>query len=382
MYFDYTQEQYLLRDSVRDLFSRRLAPAQLRTVLEGPDGFCRDTWRDLASLGLLWLLVPEAHGGAGMSLLDLALVLEEAGYHCLPAPLADTAIAFAPLVSRLGDAAQRSRWLEPLGEGSLVPTLALYEADGAYEPDRVQASARRDGDGYILAGEKAFVPFAEVADVFLVTAIAEGEGVGLFLVPRDASGVTVEPQPSLDLSQRVGFLSLDGVRLPASCLLGTPGPAVADALAATLDALRVGLAADMIGAGRRVLDMTLEHVRTRQQFDRPIGSFQAVKHKAADMKVQLEVAEAALRYAVLAVTEGYADAPQAVATAKALAHRASRFACAAGLQLHGGMGFTWEHDLHFFLKRAKRDELLLGDTAWQLERLAAVVIDGHDAPVS
>lgn len=367
MDFALTPEQTLLQRTARDVLASGMPMSRVRAAMDDARGLDDADWRRLAELGWPGLIVAEEHGGAGLGMIELALVLGEMGRVAMPGPFLSTIIAGRALAHG-GDDTQRRRWLPGLADGSRRATLALLEASARWDFDGVTAVARPDGDGWTLAGTKLFVPDAHVADL-VVCAVRRADDGEPTLVVFDAAEAVVTPQPSVDRTRRVCSVALDGVRIGADRLLA--GDATAT-LAAVLTEARVALAADMTGGAERVLEMTVEHVKTRRQFGQPIGAFQAVQHACADMMVAVECAKAATTYAAWAVAERADDAAVAAATAKATAGDAYRQVTAKAIQLHGGIGFTWEHDLHVYYKRAMSTEVTFGDATWSRE----IVADG------
>ena len=365
MDFAYTSEQALLQETARNAL-RAIAPmGYVRAMMADARGTTDDVWRQLAELGWTGMIFPEEYGGAGLGMLELAIVLHEMGRAALPGPFLASVLA-GRLLLHAGDDAQRRRWLPGIADGSRIATIALLEASARWELDAVTAAARPEAGGFRLAGTKLFVPDAHVADLVVcaVRRADDGEPVLVVVDPREAR---VAALPSVDGTRKICALELDGVLVPAAHLLA--GDA-ARALATTLDEARVALAADITGGAERVLEMTVEHVQTRRQFGQPIGAFQAVQHACADMMVAVECAKAATTYAAWALAEQADDAPIAAATAKATAGESYRHVTAKAIQLHGGIGFTWEHDLHVYYKRALSGDVTFGDATWSRELVA------------
>ncbi|MCC6766420.1 MAG: acyl-CoA dehydrogenase family protein [Deltaproteobacteria bacterium] len=365
MDFALTPEQTILQRTARAALAAVAPMTHVRAMMADARGTTDAVWRRLVELGWLGMAFAEDDGGAGLGLAELAIVLAETGRVALPGPFLATVIGGRAIVHG-GDAAQRRRWLPAICDGSRIATLAFLESAGRWRFDDVTAVARPDGGGFVLAGTKLFVPDAQVADL-VVCALRradDGEPI-LVVVERDAA--RVRPQPSVDGTRKICRLDLDGVRVAADAVLA--GDAVG-AIAAVLDEARVALAADMAGGAERVLEMTVEHVKTRRQFDQPIGAFQAVQHACADMMVAVECAKAAATYAAWAVDQRADDATVAAATAKATAGEAYRQVTAKAIQLHGGIGFTWEHDLHVYYKRAMSGEVSFGDAVASRELVA------------
>jgi alkylation response protein AidB-like acyl-CoA dehydrogenase len=375
MYFDFSAEQYMARDSARDFLAKRLPPARLRQLLETDTGFDGDVWRGLAELGWTSVLLPEEHGGLGLGFLDLALLLEESGRALLPAPIVETAVML-PVALEAGTAEQRRRWLPGIARGEVVATVALSGPDGFPLPAGIAVRARANGHGFILDGEALLVPFGDAARVVLTAARLEGEGpdaVALFLVEPGDRGVSWQPLPGLDPTLRTQALRLEGVRLGADRLIGNAGRG-GRVLDRALIAGAAAMALQAVGGAGQALTMAVEYAKVRQQFGRPIGSFQAVKHKCADMLVAYETARAGAYYAAWAVGAAAPDAAVAAATAKATSTEMFRYVAAEAIQVHGGIGFTWEHDLHLYFKRAKYLEFALGTPAHHRETVAAACL--------
>jgi alkylation response protein AidB-like acyl-CoA dehydrogenase len=374
--FDFTDEQRQLAASVREVVESRYSTRYVRRMLDDPRGFSKEFWRDAAELGWLGLLIPEEHGGVGLGPLELVAVQQELGRGVIPGPyLASGVLATAALV-RLGSASQQQRWLPRLASGGLVATLALPEARGGWDASAVALLADAGpGDRYRLSGQKRFVPDAHVADLFLVvariTGVAEHDATGVTVFAVDASmpGVSVRNQETIDPTHRLGELTLEGVELGPESVVGEPG-ATLPALESVLDLGRVALCAEMVGGAERALAMSTEYARTREQFGRPIGSFQAIQHKVADMMVKLEGARSMTFAAATSIAHGDPDASDDASIAKAWCGEAYRAITTEGVQIHGGLGFTWELDMHLYYKRARASEMLLGDTRFHRARIA------------
>ena len=372
MYFDFSKEQYMARDSAREFLAARMPVSRLRQLLETDTGFDEDVWAALAELGWTSVLLPEEHGGLGLSFLDLALLLEESGRALLPAPLVETAVML-PIALEAGSPAQRQRWLPGIARGEIVATAALAGREGFPLPRGIAVHARPDGGDFVLDGEALLLPFGGVAHVVLTAARLDGgttDGVALFVVEPGDGGVSWQPLVGLDPTLRMQALRLDGARLPADRLIGAPGQ-TCSALDRALDAAQTALALQAVGGAGRALEMAVEYAKVRQQFGRPIGSFQAIKHKCANMLVAYETARSGAYYAAWAVGAAAPDAREAAAMAKATSTEMFCLVAAEAVQVHGGIGFTWEHDLHFYLKRAKYLEFALGTPSQHRETVAA-----------
>ncbi len=373
-----SEEQLLLRDGVREFLTRECPVAQVRTWTEAGQGPPDAFWKQLAELGWLALPFPEAHGGAGLGPLDLAVVLEEMGRVLLPAAYLSSVILAGGAVLRAGDEAQRARLLPALAEGRLRATLALYELGGDWSPAGVALEARAADGGYRLRGAKHFVPDADRADRLAVVG-RSGAGVGLFWVDRHAPGVGVRRIATADRTRPVHAVELDDVSVSRDDVLGEPG-AVDAALDDLLDHARVALAAEMTGGAAAALDLAVAFARAREQFGQPIGSFQAIQHKCADMLLQVEGARSATYYAAWCLAEDPPAAHAAACMAKAWCSDAYRRVSGECIQIHGGLGFTWEQDPHVYFKRAKASEAAFGDATWHRERLARALFDRRKTP--
>jgi alkylation response protein AidB-like acyl-CoA dehydrogenase len=377
MDFDLSKPQKLLKESARALLARECGPGRVRELMGTETAHDDGLWEALAEQGWTGLVVPESEGGLGLGLVEMAAVAEEMGRACLPGAFLSTLTA-AALVERAGDAEQRVRYLGPIASGELKATVALLEESASWEPGAVRLSASRDGGGdFTLAGRKLFVPDAGVADLIVCVA-RDGDALALLPVGRGAEGLSVTPTPSMDATRKLYELAFDGVRVAASDALGADGDA-GGALAGALDVATAVLCAEMVGGMQWVLDASVEYAKTRQQFGRPVGSFQAVQHMCADMLLLTESARSAAYYAAWALTERDPKASLAVSVAKAYCSDAYREVANRGVQVHGGIGFTWEHDLQLYYKRGKSSETLFGDATYHRERVARHVVDGGSA---
>lgn len=375
MNFGFSEEQELLRKTARDFLAEHATTQRVREVMEGEDPvFDAKLWREIAELGWTGLALPEAHGGAGLSLIELCLLLEELGRCLAPVPLLPTAIA-GQMIALLGDATQQAEWLPRIASGEVRATLALTEAAGSDAPAALALEARRDGGEWVLSGSKHFVPDAAVADLLVVVARTGGQGeqgLGAFLVPSDAAGLTRRPLHSMDLLRPLAVLDFDAVRVPEVALLGDAADCW-PAIDRVLDRARVMLCAEMVGGAERCLEASVAYAKQRVQFGKPIGVNQAIKHKCADMLFQVESAKSITYYAAWAAVADEAEAALTAAMAKSYVSDAYREVAAENIQIHGGVGFTWEYDCHLYFKRAKSDEVWLGDATLERERVAQLL---------
>jgi alkylation response protein AidB-like acyl-CoA dehydrogenase len=362
----FTPEQEELRRTVRGFLADRSPSAQVRRLMETSEGLDRDVWHRMATeLGLHGLAVPEEYGGAGFGVVEQLVVFEETGRSLLCAPyfgsvgLATTALLAAE------DAAAAKDLLPGLAEGQTIATLAFTEDDGSWDPDATALRADVSGDSWALTGAKSFVVDGAVADLYLVVGRTD-RGLSIFAVDAGAPGLQRTPLETLDLTRKQVRLVFDGT--PAR-LVGEDG-AGRDILERTLDVAATLLAAEQVGGAQACLDMTVEYAKIRTQFGRKIGSFQAVKHRCADMLVAVESARSAAYHAGWAAANAPAELPVAAAMAKAVASETYVFCATETIQLHGGIGFTWEHDAHLYYRRAHSTALLLGDATYHRQLLA------------
>jgi alkylation response protein AidB-like acyl-CoA dehydrogenase len=376
MDFGFTEEQEMLRKLAHDFLAKESPIAYVRRMMEDDLGYSVETWRKMAELGWMGLVFPQDVGGAGLDMVDLAVVLEQMGRVVMPGPFFSTVLLGGMSLLEGGDEAQKARYLRPLVVGELKATLAALEGSARWEAEGIAATATADGGGFLLNGTKLFVPDAHVADLIVVAArtdVGKGEeGISLFAVDVPKDGVAVTTLETMDQTRKLCEVNLDKVRVGPDALLGARG-AGWEILLRVIDRAAVALCAEMCGGAERVLEMSVEYAKVRVQFDRPIGSFQAVQHKCAHMSMLVESAKAATYHAAWAVGHDAAAAPLAAAMAKSHASDAYRIVTGEAIQIHGGIGFTWEHDLHLYFKRAKASELTFGDGAFQRARVAELI---------
>jgi len=365
MYFDLTDEQQAIKSTARDFLASRFKSERMREIAAGDDGFDPDGWKQMAELGWPGLALPEEWGGQGLGIVDLAVLFEEMGYALAPSPLFSNTIVGLAL-SLCGSDDQRERYLRPLAEGERRGTPALWDAGSSVAPGTFTLEAKADGDGVVLDGEKTLVMDAASADFFLV-ATSDGRR---HLVDGGAEGVTVTPEEGIDPTRRFSSVRFDGVRVAAADTL----PAEAHEYFPVLHRVCVALSAESTGIAQRTMEMAVEYAKDRQQFGRPIGAYQAVSHRCAQMLLETENARSAVYGAAWAADAEPESLPLAASMAKAYASDAGWRVPDASIQVHGGIGFTWEHDLHFFLKRGRSNAALFGDAKWHRERVADVVL--------
>ncbi|HEX2850354.1 MAG TPA: acyl-CoA dehydrogenase family protein [Acidimicrobiales bacterium] len=366
MNFAFSEEQEELRKSVRRFLEQKSPETEVRRLMETTEGYDPAVWEQMGSqLGLQGLAIPEEYGGSGYSYVELIIVLEEMGRALLNAPYFSTVALAANALLQSGDDAAKKEYLPGIASGDTIATLAFTEESGRWDLDGIQMSATKSGDGYTLDGVKSFVLDGHTANLIIVAARADG-GLSLFAVDGDASGLTRTPLATMDQTRKQAKLEFSGT--PAR-LIGTAGGADA-ALQKTLDLAAIALSAEEVGGAQKCLEMSVEYAKVRVQFGRPIGSFQAIKHKCADMLLEVESAKSAAYYAGWAAADDSEEVPVVASLAKAYCSEAYFHAAAENIQIHGGIGFTWEHPAHLYFKRAKSSELFLGDPAYHRELLA------------
>ena len=372
MDFGFSEEQEMLRTMARDFLAKECPSTYVREMMEDERGFTDAFWSKMAELGWMGLILPEEHGGSGLGLVDLVVVLEEMGRAVVPGPFFSTMVGTMALLEGASDAL-KAEVLPRIATGDLKITLAHLEPSGRLDPGGITATATKSDGGYRLDGTKLFVPDAGTADLIIVVAREPGstgsDGVGLFLADREASGVAITPLKTMDQTRKLAEVKLDGVQVAGGRLVGSVGGGWA-LLDRIVDRAKVGLCAEMCGGAEKVLEMSVEYAKVREQFGRPIGSFQAIQHKCANMLVEVESSKSVTYYAAWAAATDIEEAPLAAAMAKAYCSEAYRHTAGEGIQIHGGIGFTWEHDMHLYFKRAKSSEVTFGDATWNRELVA------------
>jgi alkylation response protein AidB-like acyl-CoA dehydrogenase len=368
MLVGFTEEQVYLGQSCRSLLERVAGERDVRRLMATDHGMDGAVWARLYELGLVGLTVPERFGGLGGGLVDLGVVLEEMGRRLLPGPFFATEALAVQALRNAGDDAAARDHLAAIAAGTTTATLAVTEGTGRWDEPEVRLRADRVDGSWRLHGGKSYVPDGARADLLLVAA-RTGSGVGLFSVPGDARGLTRRPLPTMDQTRKQADLEFAGV--PAR-LIGDEGGAW-PGLARTIRICSVALAAEQVGGAQAVLDLVIEHARTREQFGRPIGAFQAVQHRCADMALDLEGARSAAYYGLRAMDEDGSEADTAASLAKAYCSAMYRRVTDMAVQIFGGIGLTWEHSIHLYFKRARSSEVLLGSPAFHRELVAQAI---------
>ena len=358
-------EQADLRESVRRFLADRAPLTRVREIMDAP-GHDEQVWTHAGSqLGLQGIAIPEEYGGAGFTFTEQAIILEELGAALYTGPYLASAVFAATALLACSDEAAKHDLLPGVASGETIATVAFTEDDGSWEPDAIRLTGTKDGDGWVLDGHKNFVLDGAVAGLLLVFGRTDA-GLALFAVPSSASGLGITRLATLDETRELARCEFASV--PAQ-LIGAADDGAA-ILRRVLDVAAIALAAEQLGGAQRAMDMAVEYAKIRHQFGRPIGSFQAIKHRCADLLMEVESLRSAVIYAAAAVAEDSPEVPTVAALVKALASETYFHVAAENIQIHGGIGFTWEHDAHLYFKRAKSSELFLGDPAYHRERLA------------
>jgi alkylation response protein AidB-like acyl-CoA dehydrogenase len=363
--FDLTDEQQMLQAAAREFLAARLKSERIRELAESDDAFDESLWRETSELNWPGLMVSEEYGGQELGTVELAVLMEQLGYALAPGPIFSS-ILTSIVLETAATAEQKERYLAPLAVGEQRGTFALWDAGAGWSPADITLEPEAANGGYVLNGEKLFVLDAATADFFVVGATGERR----FIVERDAPGLSITPTKVIDATRKQYAVKLDGVKVGEDAMFGGDD---------TLNAVRVrvftAVAAELTGIAQRTLEMAVDYAKERKQFGRPIGSYQAVSHRCAQMLLETEAARSAVYYSAWASDNEPETAPLAASMAKAYASDAGTRVTNASLQVHGGIGFTWEHDLHLYLKRALSDAVMFGDARWHREQVARMVID-------
>ncbi len=369
-----TEDQELLAQTARDFVRTNSPVSRLRALRDGQEmGFSPDIWQEMAQLGWAGILIPEEYGGAGMGLADLAVVLEATGRNLAPEPFLSTVLLGGQLFTHAGSPEQKQAWLPGIATGEKILALAYQEARSRYDLNRVSTRATAEGDAWRLLGEKMQVLDGQNADALIVSARTSGEdndqdGITLFLIAPDTPGVALIPQTRVD-GRAAALVNLDGVKIDAESIVGTVGHGF-QTLLHIVDLATVGLCAEMLGGMSQIFEDTLDYLKTREQFGVVIGSFQALKHRAANVFMEIELCRSAVMAAANAADAGESDLALLVSLAKARCSDAFVLATNEGVQMHGGIGMTDEHDAGLYMKRARAAEMTFGDAAWHRDRWA------------
>jgi alkylation response protein AidB-like acyl-CoA dehydrogenase len=367
-----SEEQEMLKNFARDFLEKECPEQYVRQMEEDDRGYSPEVWRKMAEQGWQGLIIPEDYGGAGLGFLDLIVLLEEFGRALVPGPFISTVIGGAIPIMEAGSDAQKQEYLPRIASGELIMTLALTEPSATYEADGIATTAERSGEEYVLNGTKLFVQDANVADAFVVAARRPGssgeDGISLLIVDAQTPGITVTQLKTI-ASDKQCEVKLENVRVPAAKLLGQEGQSW-PVLQRIIQKATVAECAYLVGLAQMDFEISVNYAKERVQFGRPIGSFQAIQHKAADMVTDVDGARFIMYRAAWAVSENEPDAETQVHMAKAWCSDATRRVVAHGQQIHGGIGFTKDYKIQLYFRRQKRSELMWGDGDFHREKVA------------
>ncbi|NIB39218.1 acyl-CoA/acyl-ACP dehydrogenase [Pseudomaricurvus alkylphenolicus] len=393
MDFAFTDEQLMIRDTAQAFLAEVSDSAAVRAAMVSEHGFDAELWQRICA-DMYWqaIHIPEQYGGMGLGYVELVAMVEQMGRFLLCSPFFSTVCLATNALLVAGTEEQKTRYLPRICEG-MTATLAHTGAaagqfGGQWHAEAVEATVTRDGDDYMLSGELRYVVDGGSAELLIVAAREPGscgtDGISLFVVPADTLGINRQILPTMDQTRKLANISLDRVRVPPTALMGEPGQAWPQ-LQTIINLATVALAAEQMGGAQQVMDITVEYTKERTQFNRPIASFQAIKHKAADMMTQVEVARSGVYYAACVAQEALTggelagELNEAASVAKSYCSDVYFSNAGEAIQMHGGVGFTWEYDVHLYFKRAKASEHLLGNGDYHRERLAAMLLDGEVA---
>ena len=388
MEFSFTDEQQMIRDTAEAFLTEVSTSAAVRQAMATETGFDAELWARICG-EMYWqaIHIPEEYGGMGLGYVELVATLEQMGRYLLCSPFFSSVCLGANALLIAGNESQKMEYLPQIVEGKTA-TLAYTGSNGRWDAHAVEATWEKSGDSYVLNGECRYVPDGHTAELIVVAARSEGstgeEGVSLFVLAADSDGVTREWLPTVDQTRKQAQICFTNVQVSAAHRLGEEGQAWPQ-LETVVDLATIAVAAEQVGGTQQALDSTVAYTQERVQFNRTIASYQAVKHKAADMMLKAEAARSAVYYAACVAQEVFAggelavELPEAASVAKAWCSDAYFFNAGSGIQLHGGVGFTWEYDIQLYFKRAKSSETLLGNGAYHRERIARQLLDGEVA---
>lgn len=376
MNFELDEEQIMLKTSARDFLEKECPRELVRKMMEDDKGYSPELWKKMAALGWLGLSFPEEYGGAGFTFLDLSVMLEECGRALVPAPVIPTVVLGGHTILAAGTEEQKRKILPEIAGGNLILTLAMVETSGSIDAADITTTAVRSGDNYIINGVKLFVPAAHIADYLLcVTRTSDGsnreDGITLFLVDARTEGIQTEVLKTMT-GEKLCEVVFNNVPVPAKNIIGEKEKGW-PVVRRMMDEAAVAESAWMTGGARWALDTSIDYAKERIAFDKPIGSFQAIQHKLANMALEVEGATAITYYAAWTISENDPDIPLAASMAKAWCSETYKHATYDGVQIHGGIGFTWDHDMHLYFKKAKSSEVTYGDADYHRELIAGLL---------
>ena len=376
MDFELGEEQVMLKTSARDFLEKECPKSLVRQMIEDEKGYSPELWKKMADLGWMGLVFPEEYGGVGMSFLDLVVLLEEMGRALVPGPFVPTIVLAGGTILAAGTEEQKQKYLPQIASGDMILPLAFMESGGSIEASGITVKATPSGDNFIIEGTKLFVPDAHVADYLLcVTRTRDGAdkeaGITLFLVDAKTNGIDIEVLKTMT-GEKLCEVTFNNVAVPGKNMLGELDKGW-PIMQRVLQEAAIAECAWMVGGARWVLETSVEYAKERIQFGVPIGSFQAIQHKCANMALEVEGATSITYYAAWAVSENDPDMPLAASMAKAWCSDIYRHVAGDGIQIHGGIGFTWDHDMHLYFKRAKSSEVAFGDSNYHREKVAQML---------
>ena len=375
MDFDLGEQQVMLKTSARDFLEKECPKKLVRDMMDDEAGYSPELWRKMADLGWHALAIPEEYGGVGSGFLDLAVLLEEMGRALAPGPFLATVVHAARLIQAAGSDVQKQTFLPTIAGGETIMTVALLESSGSLEPSSVGVTASPSGQDFVINGVKMFVPDAHIADHLICVARTKDgtgeDGISLFLVDARSEGLQVEVLRTMT-GEKLCEVAFNNVTVPGGSLLGQlhGGWSVVQEM---LEDATIAECAWMIGGARWVMETTVDYAKEREQFGVPIGTFQAIQHKLANVAVEVEGATAIVYYAAWTVDESVADKELAASVAKTWCSDAYRHVANEGIQIHGGIGFTWDHDMHLYFKRARSSQMAFGDADYHREKIAQLL---------
>lgn len=377
MDFGFSQEQDLIRRQAAEFLKNECPISLVRELMQGDIGHSDELWQKMVAMGWMGLCLPEEYGGVGLSFVDLVVVLEEMGRALAPAAYFSTVLLGGLTLHEAASEPQKKRWLVPIAEGRLKATLAVTEPGNTWGAEGIAVAAEAEPEGFLITGTKLFVPEAQVADLIICAARTgdsrhSADGITLFAIPSGTRGLSIVPLKTMDQTRRHYEVLFERVRVPRDHVIGGLGKGW-PVLERVIDKATIGLCAQMVGGAQQVLDSAVEYSKSRVQFGKPIGSFQVIQHKCADMLLVTESARSAVYAAACAASEESGEVPLFASIAKAYASDAYKMVAGEGIQIHGGMGYTWESDMHLYFKRAKADEFTFGDASYHRERVARLI---------
>lgn len=385
MEFAFTEEQQMIRDTAASFLAEVSGSEAVRRAMATEQGYEQELWQRICS-EMYWqaIHIPEQYGGMGLGYVELAAMLEQMGRYLLCSPFYATVCLATNALLVAGTEEQKANYLAQICEGSLTATLAYTGTNGRWDTEAVQVTARRDGDSFLLNGKLRYVPDGHTAGLLIIAARSQGssaaEGISLFAVPADTAGIDRCWLPTMDQTRKQAEINLTDVKVASSAIMGEEGQAGAQ-LEKIIQLATVAVAAEQMGGAQQVLDLTVDYSKERVQFGRPIAGFQAVKHQAANMMLKTEVSRSAVYYAACVAEEAMkggalaGELAEAASVAKSYCSDAYFQNAGDAIQLHGGVGFTWEYDVHLFFKRAKSTEIFLGNGAYHREKVAELLLD-------